>query len=66
MPREIAIGGVYMPSLTLLFLLTLAGAWVIDRLLAWYGFYRNAWHPTMLRASLFVCIYGALALYIYH
>lgn len=65
MPREIALFGVYMPSLTLLFLLTLAGAWGIDRLLAWYGFYRHAWHPTLLRVSLFICLYCALALFIY-
>ena len=66
MPREIALFGVYMPNLTLLFLLTLAGGWVIDRLVAWCGLYRHAWHPTLLRVSLFTCLYGALVLYVYH
>ncbi|SEI71836.1 Protein of unknown function [Azotobacter beijerinckii] len=65
MPREIALFGVYMPSLTLLFLATLAGSWALDRLLAWFGLYRHAWHPTLLRMSLFTCLYGLIALYIY-
>ena len=55
-----------MPSLTLLFLLTLPPAWALDRLFAWRGLYRHAWHPTLLRVSLFACLYCALALIIYH
>ena len=37
----------------------------VDRVAAWCGLYQHAWHPTMLRVSLFVCLYGAVALYIY-
>lgn len=66
MPREIALFGVYLPNLTLLFVITLAVGWGIDRLVAWSGLYRHAWHPTLLRVSLFVCLYGALMLYVYH
>lgn len=65
MPREVQVLGVYMPSLTLLFLLCVLVGWGLDRLLAWLGFYRYAWHPTLLRVSLFICLYGALALCIY-
>ncbi len=65
MPREIALFGVYVPSLTLLFLVTLAGGWALDRLAAWLGLYRQAWHPTLLRMSLFTCLYGLIALYVY-
>ena len=36
------------------------------RLVAWSGLYRHAWHPTLLRVSLFTCLYGALMLYVYH
>ena len=64
-PREIALFGVYMPNLTLLFLLCLPLGWVVDRVLAWYGLYQHAWHPTLLRASLFTCLYGVVALYTY-
>lgn len=65
MPREIALHGVYLPSLTLLFLLALAGGWVLDRLAARLGLYQHAWHPVLLRVSLFTCLYGALALATY-
>ena len=66
MPREVALFGLYLPSLTLLFLLTLPLAWALDRLFAWRGLYRHVWHPTLLRVSLFTCLYCALALLIYH
>ena len=49
MPREIAVHGVYLPSLTLLFLITLVGGWLIDRVAARLGLYRLAWHPVLLR-----------------
>lgn len=65
MPREITFFGVYLPSLTLLFLLTLLLGWALDRLFAWSGLYRHAWHPTLLRVGLFTCLYCALALTIY-
>ena len=65
MPREIAVLGVYLPSLTLLFVFVLLLGWALDRLLAWLGAYQHAWHPTLLRVSLFTCLYGALALDIY-
>jgi hypothetical protein len=65
MPREIVFFDIYMPNLTQLFLLTLLVGWGIDRLVAWCGLYRHAWHPTMLRVSLFTCLYGAVALYVY-
>lgn len=65
LPREIALFGIYMPSLTLLFLLCLAVGWALDRLIAWSGLYQYAWHPILLRVSLFTCFYGVLALYIY-
>ncbi|WP_437881373.1 DUF1656 domain-containing protein [Pseudomonas sp. LRF_L74] len=65
MPREIEWHGLYMPSLTALFLLVLVAGWGLDRLLAQIGFYRHAWHPVLLRVSLFTCLYSAVALLIY-
>lgn len=65
LPREMAILGVYMPSLTLLLLACLVAGWIFDRALAWLGLYNHIWHPTLFRVSLITCIYGVLALHIY-
>lgn len=65
MPREIALHGVYLPTVTLLFLISLAVVWGLDRLLAWVGLYRFVWHPALFRVSLFACLYGGAALYVY-
>jgi Protein of unknown function (DUF1656) len=65
MPREIAFHGVYMPALTLLLLVAIALAWVLDRALASLDLYRWFWHPALLRLSLFFCVFGALALTVY-
>jgi hypothetical protein len=61
MPREIAFHGVYMPTMTLMFLI----AWALDRCLSGFDLYRFFWHPALLRLSLFTCLFGALALTVY-
>lgn len=65
LPREMAVLGVYMPSLTLLLIACLIGGWALDRLLAWLGLYLHVWHPTLFRVSLLITLYGALALHFY-
>ena len=65
MPREIAIHGVYMPTLTLLFVIAAALTWGLDRICASVGLYRFTWHPALFRVSLFACLYGGLSLTIY-
>lgn len=65
MPREAALMGVYMPSLTLIFLLTLTLGWGIDRCIAWTGLYQYAWHPILLRVSLFICFFSTAGLWVY-
>ncbi|MBG6467937.1 DUF1656 domain-containing protein [Pseudomonas aeruginosa] len=65
MPREIAIHGVYMPTLTLVFVLAAALTWGLDRIFASVGLYRFPWHPALFRVSLFACLYGGLSLTIY-
>jgi hypothetical protein len=65
MPREIAFHGLYMPSVTVLFLVAMVLAWALDRLLSDFDLYRFFWHPALLRLSLFVCIFGAMALTVY-
>jgi len=65
MPREIAFHGVYMPTMTLMFLLAAGVTWAVDRLLSSLDVYRFFWHPALLRLCLFVCIFGAMALTVY-
>ncbi|WP_024656422.1 DUF1656 domain-containing protein [Pseudomonas syringae USA007] len=65
MPREIAFHGLYMPTLTLMFLIAVVLAWALDRLLAGFDLYRYFWHPALLRMSLFIFLFGALALPLY-
>ena len=65
MPREIAFPGLYMPTMTLLFVVAAGIAWAFDRLFASLDLYRFFWHPALLRLSLFVCLFGAMALTIY-
>lgn len=65
MPREIAFHGLYMPSVSVLFLIAMALAWALDRWLSALDVYRFFWHPALLRLSLFVCIFGAMALTVY-
>jgi hypothetical protein len=65
MPREIAFHGLYMPTMTLLFMVAAGLAWACDRLFASLDVYRFFWHPALLRLSLFVCLFGAMALSVY-
>ena len=65
MPREIAFHGIYMPNITQMYLIAAGLAWAIDRFLAGFDLYRFFWHPALLRLSLFVCLFGALALTVY-
>lgn len=65
MPREIAFHGLYMPIMTLLFVVAAGIAWAFDRLFASLDLYRFFWHPALLRLSLFVCLFSAMALSIY-
>ena len=65
MPGEIAFHGLYMPTMTLLFVLAAGLAWAFDRLFASLDVYRFFWHPALLRLSLFVCLFGAMALTVY-
>ncbi len=65
MPREIAFHGLYMPTMTLLFMVAAGLAWAFDRLFASLDVYRFFWHPALLRLSLFVCLFCAMALTVY-
>lgn len=66
MPREVDLFGLLMPSLLPLFVACLLAQWGFDSLLARSGLYNHAWHPALLRLSLFVCLFGGLGLLVYH
>ncbi|NMM00888.1 DUF1656 domain-containing protein [Paraburkholderia sp. RP-4-7] len=65
MPRDIAVFDAYVPAIVLLFIAGAALTWVLDRVIAYTGVYRVVWHPSLFRASLLVCVCGALGLAVY-
>lgn len=60
--RDIDIGGVYAPPILIIFLVSLALVWWIDRLVAMTGAYRLVWHPSLFRVSLFACVFFGASL----
>jgi protein AaeX len=65
LPRNVSILEAYVPTILLLFIAGAMIAWIVDRALSLTGLYRVVWHPALFRASLLVCICGALGLYAY-
>ena len=65
MPRELTFHGVYMPTVTVMFLVAMVLSWALDRFMSGLDLYRFFWHPALLRLSLFSCIFGAMALTVY-
>lgn len=63
--RETSIGGAYVPTLMLIFLLCIALTWFVDAAIARTGAYRYIWHPPLFRVSLFVCFFSAVSLVLY-
>jgi hypothetical protein len=65
MPRELALGGIYVPTLLVLFLAT-AGCWfALDRVLARTGLYRWVWHLDLFRLCLFTALFSAAGMSVY-
>lgn len=65
MPRELALGDIYFPTLLLIFLLAMAVNWLVSSLLTRLGLNRYVWHQALFHLALFVCLFAALALLIY-
>lgn len=59
---ETAIGGVYVPTLLLLAIAALILSAVLKRLLAFVGFYRFVAYRALVDLSLFVLVFGLLAI----
>ena len=64
MPREIALGDALVPGLLVLFVLALLLLWALDWVAGRFGLYRLVWHPPMFRLAVFVCVFGACALFL--
>ncbi|HET7269188.1 MAG TPA: DUF1656 domain-containing protein [Oleiagrimonas sp.] len=62
MPRELAMFGAFVPSLLLVFVLSLLLLWAFNRAAGRFGWYRHVWHPALFRLALFTCIFGGLGL----
>ena len=60
MTGEIALGGVYVPTLLLLALVALILAWAVTRLIGALGLYRFLAYRAAVDLSLFVLILGGL------
>jgi len=65
LPREISLFGIFMPSLLLVFLMSVALHIVLDWACGHFGIYRMVWHRSLFRLSLLVCLFGVLALIFY-
>jgi hypothetical protein len=65
MPRELALGGIYVPTLLILFLAAAAAYLVIDWLLARVGAYRWVWHLDLFRLCLFSILFAAAGISVY-
>ncbi len=65
MPREIPLFDALVPTLFLVFLVSIVLQTVLDRVMGRCGVYRYVWHPPLFRLSVFICIFcvcGLLAL----
>ncbi len=62
MTGEIALGGVYMPTLLLLAVTALALTYALTRLIGAFGLYRFLAYRALVDLSLFVLMLGGLAL----
>ncbi|WP_088184844.1 DUF1656 domain-containing protein [Sphingobium sp. Z007] len=62
MTGEIALGGIYVPTLLLLALVALVLSWALTRLIGALGLYRFLAYRAAVDLSLFILLLGALAL----
>lgn len=62
MPREFALLDALVPTLFLVFVLSVVLQTILDRAFGFCGLYRYVWHPPLFRLSAFFCIFGACGL----
>lgn len=61
MTGEIALGGVFVPTLLLLALAAMALTFLLTRLLGAFGLYRFVAYRALVDLSLFVLLFGLIA-----
>lgn len=62
MTGEIALGGIYVPTLLLLALVALVLSWGLTRLIGAFGLYRFLAYRAAVDLSLFILLLGGLVL----
>lgn len=65
MSRELALGGIYVPTLLIMFVAAAAGYLVIDWVLARVGAYRWVWHLDLFRLCMFSILFAAAGMFVY-
>ncbi len=62
MTGEVALGGVYVPTLLLLAIFALMLSWGVTRLIHGFGLYRFVAYRAVVDLSIFVLLLGLLAI----
>ena len=65
MPREISLLDALVPTLFLVFLVSIILQTLVDSIMGRCGVYRYVWHPPLFRLSVFVCIFGTCGLLVF-
>ena len=60
MPAQIAVYGVFIPTVLVVALVSLVLFVVVDRVLYRVGFYRWVWHPALCRMAVLAALFCAL------
>ena len=64
MPTEVDVFGFFVPILLLVLVLCVVLFVILDLVLAGFGLYRYAWHPSLFRVTLFVALFCGFSLLI--
>lgn len=54
---EFPIASLLVPGVLPAFVGCGVAFWIVDRVFARTGLYRNVWHPALFRVSVFVCLF---------
>ncbi len=66
MPLDITLFGIQMPTLLPIFGAAALVQILLDRIMSDAGVYNHVWHPGLFRTAIFVCLFSAPCLLIYH
>ncbi len=66
MPRDVMIFGFVMPMLVPIFFVCIPIMWRVELLFRGLNVYAHVIHPALFRMAVFVIVYCALCLIVYH